>query len=209
MRSAAIAVLATLLLAACGSSSKPAANSAPPTTNPPPTTTPGSSSSVTTATASTPTATTTTTAGASTLCRASGLAISFLGQQGATGHGELGFAVRNTSSSSCHTFGYPGIQFLDGAGRALPTVSTRTTQDFFGNTSEERLVIAPGQSFSFRIGVTHSGSGGSNAGCTTAAAVGVIPPDDTFTLHVNIPQGAYECGTATVSPVRPGNSAYP
>jgi hypothetical protein len=37
----------------------------------------------------------------------------------------------------------------------------------------------------------------------------VIPPDDTATLRTSIPDGAYECRTATVSPLRPGDSAYP
>jgi hypothetical protein len=49
----------------------------------------------------------------------------------------------------------------------------------------------------------------SSAGCTTASGISVIPPDDTSSLHTTMPQGAYECGTATVSPVRPGRSAYP
>jgi hypothetical protein len=36
----------------------------------------------------------------------------------------------------------------------------------------------------------------------------VIPPDDTASITAPIPNGAYECGTATVSPLRPGESAY-
>ena len=138
---------------------------------------------------------------------AAGLALSFLGGQGATGHGELGFMLRNTSSASCRTFGYPGVQFLDRSGAPLPTDSTRTTHDFFGSTPAVALVVAPGASVSFRLGVTHGAS--SSAGCTTAYRLQVIPPNDTATLEVSIPQGAYECGTATVSPLRPGNTAYP
>src|SRR5437763_14272642 len=55
------------------------------------------------------------------LCRASTLALSFLGQQGAAGHGELGFALRNTGSVTCHTSGFPGVLWLDRSGRGLPT----------------------------------------------------------------------------------------
>ncbi len=130
-----------------------------------------------------------------------------MGQQGATGHGELGFALRNTGSSSCATFGFPGVLFLNRAGGPLPTASTRTTHDFFGSTPAVALVIAPGASASFRLGVTHGIS--SSAGCTTAYGLQVIPPNDTAALRVTIPGGAYECGTATVSPLRPGDSAYP
>ncbi len=141
-------------------------------------------------------------------CRAAGLSLSSLGQQGATGHGELGFALRNTGSSSCSTIGYPGIQFLDRSGAALPTVPTHTTHDFFGSAPLRGLVVGAGQTVSFRLGVTHGI--GSGAGCTTAYGLQVIPPNDTASLRVTIPDGgAAECGTATVSPLRPGAGAYP
>jgi hypothetical protein len=130
----------------------------------------------------------------------------YLGGQGATGHGELGFSLTNTSGSSCHTFGYPGVQFLAGSGAALPTKSTRTTSDFFGKTPLAGLTVVANSPVSFRLGVTH-GAGGS-AGCTTAAELQVIPPNDTHTLVVKIPGGAYECGTATVSPLQPGTTAF-
>lgn len=149
----------------------------------------------------------TTTAAAARPCAAPSLKLSFLGQQGATGHGELGFALRNTDSSSCSTFGYPGVQFLDRAGAALPTVATHTTSDFFGHTGLHALALAAGQSASFRLGVTHGA--GSSAGCTTADALRVIAPNDTATLTVAIPDGATECATATVSPLQPGGAGYP
>ena len=139
-------------------------------------------------------------------CRAADLALSFLGGQGATGHGELGFELRNISGKSCSTYGYPGVMFLDRAGNALPTNSTRTTHDFFGPIPAVDLVIAPGSGASFRLGVTHGIN--SSAGCTTTYALQAIAPNDTATLRTTIPQGAYECGTATVSPLRPGTSAY-
>jgi hypothetical protein len=69
------------------------------------------------------------------------------------------------------------------------------------------LVVAPNGAVSFRVGVTHGIN--SSAGCTTAYGLSVIPPDDTSSLRVRIPQGAYECRAATVSPLRPGASAYP
>jgi hypothetical protein len=137
---------------------------------------------------------------------ASTLSLSVLGQQGAAGHGELGFALRNTSAHSCHTFGYPGILFLSRSGASLPTVSSRTTHDFFGSAPESALVLSPGSIASFRVGVTHGIS--SSAGCATAAALQAIPPDDTATLRVTIPGGAYECGSATVSPLQAGSGAY-
>ena len=167
---------------------------------------------MTPATATTPTgaATTGSDGGAATSgpagCRAAGLTASFLGGQGATGHGELGFALRNTGSGPCSTGGYPGVQFLGSGGAALPTVPTHATTDFFGSTPERALVVAAGQSVSFRLDVSHGS--GSGADCHTASALQIIAPNDTATLTATIPGGALECGAAIVSPVAPGDSAY-
>jgi hypothetical protein len=142
------------------------------------------------------------------LCRAGNLALTFLGQQGALGHGVIGFALRNTGSASCHTFGYPGILWLSKSGTPLPTTPIRTTRDFFGPAPLASLTVAPDGTVSFRLGVTHMSTGGGTAGCTTAAALQVIPPNDTSTLRVTIPNGAFECRTTTVTPLRPGKSAF-
>jgi hypothetical protein len=213
MRIRAVLILAcTLALAACGTSSRSSSGVAnrQPTTSPataPTTTQTSSTATSTTPTGSASTPTSTSSPTASTACTAADLALSYLGGQGATGHGELGFALRNTSGSTCHTYGYPGVLFLDRAGKALPTDSTRTTQDFFGSAPEQKLVVAPGQTVSFRLGVTHGAA--SPVGCTTAYGLQVIPPDDTATLHVTIGNGgAYECRTATVSPLQQGTSAF-
>jgi hypothetical protein len=201
---ALIVLVCALALTACGSSSSSSSTAG------------GTASQIATAAstptstaAGTPAATTTTTAVASGggICRAADLSLSFLGQQGATGHGELGFKLHNTSARRCTTFGYPGILFLGKAGQSLPTVPMHTTHDFFGMAPLADVAVAPGASVSFRLGVTHGAS--STVGCTTAYGLQVIPPNDTATLRVNIPDGAYECRTATVSPVRPGVSAYP
>jgi hypothetical protein len=123
------------------------------------------------------------------------------------GHGEIGFALRNTSNVSCRTYGYPGILFLDQGGHPLPTIPHRTTSDFFGSSPAVPLVIAPGGSASFRLDVGH-GVATSN-GCATAYALQVIPPNDTATLRTALPNGAYECRDANVSPLRAGVTAYP
>jgi hypothetical protein len=140
-------------------------------------------------------------------CVAADLSLSFLGQQGGLGHGLLGFTLRNKSASSCRTGGYPGVLFLDSSGRGLTTASQRVTHDFFGTAPVVPIVLDPGQSTSFRLGTTHVPQG--SATCTTAAALQVIPPNDTATLKTTIPNGAYECQALTVSPLRPGVSAYP
>jgi hypothetical protein len=201
---ATVFVVLGALLAGCGTSTTTTVISSPAASS----TTTGQASSSTTTTPQSSTATTTTaTATGPRACVAADLTLSFLGQQGATGHGLLGFALRNHSAKSCKTFGYPGVLFLDKSGRPLPTVATRTTHDFFGPAPELNLVLAPGQRASFRLGVLHGVV--PNVPCATAYALQVIPPDDTATLRTALDGGAYECKTATVSPLRPGRSAYP
>lgn len=217
-----LAVVAATALAAgvsgCGGSKNTADQAVVPVapstisqtaTTPPPTATTGTSTALSSTSTTTGTTTATTPAGAAApLCTAGRLSLSYLGGQGATGHGELGFALRNTGSGPCRTYGFPGVTFLDARGNALQTVSQRTTRDFFGSVPETHLTLAPGQQASFRLGVTHVSSGGGSS-CTTAAGLAVIPPDDTATLRVTIAGGSYECGTASVSPLASGTSVYP
>ncbi len=201
---AAIACVAALALSACGGSGGGGSTTSASSVSSASTTAPSTSTS---GAPTAPKTTPGTTISRPPFCDAARLTVSFLGQQGATGHGLLGFAVRNRSSRACHTYGFPGVLFLDRAGRPLPTHTTRVTRDFFGVAPEVRLILAPGHSASFRVGVTHGMT--STVGCTTAYGLQVIPPDDTATLRTHIPMGAYECRTATLSPLRPGRSAYP
>jgi hypothetical protein len=208
MRRALVLPLA-LLLGACGSSGGGTSPSAQaPTAAPPTTIAAAPTTQATTASATASTTTTTSTAAPATpACTASTLSLSFVGQQGGMGHGEIGFARRNTSSSSCRTYGYPGILFLDRNGNALPTIPHHTTRDFFGSGPAVPLVIAPGAGASFRLDVGHGVA--TSSGCATAYGLQVIPPNDTATLRTSIPNGAYECRDANVSPLRAGESAYP
>ena len=200
-----------VLLAACGSSAGGSAGSsttaaAGTATTTAPQTTSATSTASTSSTTTTTTAPTTAAADRSP-CRAANLALSFLGQQGGMGHGEIGFRLRNTGANACRTYGYPGILFLGRHGGALPTIPHHTTNDFFGSTPAVPVVIAPGQSASFRLDVGH-GVATAN-GCATAYGLQVIPPNDTATLRTTIPNGSYECRDANVSPVQPGASAFP
>lgn len=199
-----------VLLAACGSSaggssassSTAAASTATTATHPV-----TSSTSQTASTSTTSTTAPTTASADRAPCRSANLALSFLGQQGGMGHGEIAFKLRNTSAGNCRTYGYPGILFLDRQGHPLPTIPHHTTNDFFGSTPAAPLLIAPGHSASFRLDVGH-GVATAN-GCATAYGIQVIPPNDTATLRTTIPNGSYECRDANVSPLQAGTSAYP
>jgi hypothetical protein len=201
MRRAAVVLALVLLVgvaSACGSSKSSSTSRAP--------TTPTSAATTATVTRTVTTSTTAPKPSGPGLCRASTLALSFLGQQGATGHGELGFALKNTGSVTCHTSGFPGILWLDKSGHGLPTTPQRVTTDLAGSVPVVSLNVAPGSTVSFRVFVTHGAV--PNLPCTTASGLQVIPPNDTATLHVSIPGGAFECKQTTVSPLRPGRSAF-
>src|SRR5947209_5793375 len=181
MRRATLSVVLTtgvLLAAACGSASTNATTPASPATSTPsaPVTTTTAPTTVTSTSPTTPSAQVSTTPVGPPPCRAADLSLSFLGGQGAAGHGELGFALRNTGNVACTTIGYPGIEFLDKGGGDLPTIPAHTTQDFFGSVPKQPLTVAPGATVSFRLGLTHGAA--STRGCNTAFGLQVIPSND-------------------------------
>jgi Protein of unknown function (DUF4232) len=208
---AAAAVIAALVVAACGGSN----NTSDQT---------GGGSQVTVTktviqTASTPsrntgtgpqtnttaTKTSTTSAAVGNACTASDLTPSYLGSNGAAGTIVLGFALKNTGSTTCHTYGWPGVQFLSSSGAGLATHTTRTTGDVVGSTPAAVLTLAPGDEASFRMVTSDMGAGGGS--CPTASALQIYAPDDTVTMKVAVP-GVAACGKATLSPMMAGASAF-
>jgi hypothetical protein len=206
IRATMICALAALALAGCGGSGAATSSSVSTSAAAGSSAQTSSSTATTTVTTTPTTSSSTSTVAGTPACVASMLALSSLGGNGATGHIELGFALRNTSSGACHTYGYPGILFLGAGGQPLTTNTTRTTHDFFGSLPLAALTVAAGQEVSFRVGT--SDVTGSGPSCTTAHALQVIAPDDTATLRVTLQNGTYECGNATVSPLQPGTSAF-
>jgi hypothetical protein len=206
LRCLPLALLCAAALAACGSSVQTTSRSAPAATATTVTRTVTGSGPATTSATTTATATQTQTAASIPRCVAAGLALESLGGSAATGHALLAFSLRNTTSHRCATGGYPGVLFLDAAGRGLPTVPDHTTADFFGQTVLRPLVVAPGGVVSFRLGVSDVSSGDSSAGCVSAKGVQVIAPDDTATLRLT--RAVYECGgKVSVSPLQAGVAA--
>jgi trimeric autotransporter adhesin len=138
-------------------------------------------------------------------CRAANLTPSYLGSNGAAGTIVLGFALKNTGATTCHTYGWPGVEFLSSSGAALATHATRTTGDVVGSTPAGVLTLAPGDEASFRMVTSDMAAGGGS--CPTASALQIYAPDDTVTMKVGVP-GVAACGKATLSPMMPGASAF-
>jgi hypothetical protein len=115
-RSSIAALLAALALGACGSSHVAATSSS-------------SSSSSSSRAAS----------------RCSALITVYVGTQGATGHLEVTFSLRNVSKRTCRIAGYPAARLLDAAGRRLPMTIQRG-HGFFPDTlrAPRSITLAPG-----------------------------------------------------------------
>jgi hypothetical protein len=176
------------------------------------TTSPASGATVSTATITQPDSggagLTTVTTAAAAQCTAADLTAAAVPPNGATGTVVLGFTLKNTSAQACGTYGWPGIAFVDAAGSAVATQSTRTTADILGSTPPIRFTLPPAGEASFRITVHDSNDQGGEAGCGSYRTVQIIAPDDTATMRVTLPDGPAEvCGAAAISPLEPGTSA--
>jgi hypothetical protein len=140
-------------------------------------------------------------------CVADDLKPTALPPNSAPGTTVLGITLTNTGSQACHTYGWPGVTFVDSAGRAVSTLTTRSTHDVLGSTPATSFTIAPGAEASFRVTV-HDAGGGSQNGCADYSELQIIAPDDTATMDVELPDGAVQtCGNVAVSAVEPGTSA--
>jgi hypothetical protein len=206
LRLSSVAVAGTLLVAACGGSSGVKTIVETQTVTRVVTSSPQITTTTAPLTPTTATKTTTTAFAHGTACTASDLTPTFLGSNGAAGTIELGFALKNTGATACHTYGWPGVQFQTSAGVALPTNARRTTSDLLGSTPANVLTLQPGQEASFRMIASDSAAGGRS--CRNARQLQIYAPDDTATMTVPVTGGVPACGTATLSPMLPGASAF-
>jgi len=197
--------IAAACVSGCGGGSSSTAADHASTSVPPP----AQTVTKTVTTASSPTTTgsgTTTTAASNPPCTASDLGLTFLGSNGATGNVVLYLELRNSGTVPCHTYGYPGVEFLAADGSGINTVTTRTIHDILGNTPETAIELAPNERSTFRMVVAVNGP---ESICTNATGLQVIAPNDTQTMRVAFPNPILQCGKTTVSPLEPGLGAVP
>ena len=165
-RSAALLLVGVgILLTACGSSSSTSTTTTTATTATTiPTTTAPTSGSSTTSTTSGP---------KTTGCATSNLSISFGSPNGTAGAIHYLLTYRNSGTSTCTLFGYPGVSFLAADGSQIGSPAQRSSGD-----SVQSVVVAPGASAYSGVMVTDPGI----PPCTssgTATRVRVFPPGET------------------------------
>lgn len=167
---------AAIALGACGGGHSSSSNSPPATTSQnPPTTSAGSARARSGGVA------------AITRCSSAQLHLSFGGTQGATGHMEATFVLRNVSGSACTLRGYPGAQMYDPAGGALPTHVQRGG-GFFPDThlAVRRVSLAPGGHASFGLSFVTAREFAGGKPCPTAARLDSVPPNAYQPLRVSL-----------------------
>jgi hypothetical protein len=103
--------------------------------------------------------------------------------------------LTNVSHHACHTYGYVGMQFLDGHGRPLPTHVMRDH-----SRQPHRVVLAPGHRATATLHWTVIPSTIDPHGqCGPAPRrVQITPPDQTTHLTIRWP-GGQVCGRGRVS----------
>jgi hypothetical protein len=139
-------------------------------------------------------------------CAPQQLGLAYLGSQGATGHIEASFQLRNASQKQCTLFGYPGAQMLGANGNLLPTHVQRGGS-FFTETrrAPHTVSLAPGEAARFVFGYSDNPEYGGGKACPQAVKLEVTPPNTYSRLAVSMPAGANSfapCGGVLVaSPV--------
>jgi hypothetical protein len=143
-------------------------------------------------------------------CAKSQMTINAAGTGAGLGHVGVLFTLRNTSTTRCRLYGYPGLQLLSSSGQALPTTVVRaaTGAYLFPAVVPHWVSLPPGAvgSFDLQYGDNPVGAAASEpyaTACPAATQVEVTLPnaDD----HAVVPASMAPCGgQVLVSPVVPG-----
>ena len=129
-----------------------------------------------------------TTAGA-VACTTGRLALSLGSPSGTAGATHYELLFRNSSSSSCMLYGYPGVSFLTSAGQQIGAPATREP-----GTTIHTVALAPGSRAQADLAVTDPGIP-PYAGQSVAKYVRVYPPGNTQSVNVTAPGTLEVCSS--------------
>jgi Protein of unknown function (DUF4232) len=150
----------------------------------------------TTTTTSSATTSTTTTSPVVATCQVSDLRIATTGQGGAAGTQEVTFSLTNTSTTSCPTYGYPGMLLVRTTGAALPTTVIRGGSLTFEDIAPTHVTLGPGLTAYFNLGFTDVQT--ATTTCSSTHTVEVTPPTNTTHATVNVGLGIDACDNGTL-----------
>jgi hypothetical protein len=121
-------------------------------------------------------------------CGAARLHLSYAGVQGATGHLELTFALRNASARPCRLRGYPAARLVGAKGRMLPMQVSRGG-GFFPDArrAARTIVLAPGARARFGLSfVTNNEYAHAHVCRSASAAQAAVPGSAGRWLRVSL-----------------------
>lgn len=144
-------------------------------------------------------------AGAAPACTISRLAVSIGGQQGGDGHSSGAIRFRNTGTSACRLYGYPGVAALDSPGKQIAQ-ARRTPRGYMGGLGSSQhtptaVTLAPGHTASALVEADNAASNGNS--CGTVPALLVTPPNETHHVKLSWHGG---CSGFQIHPVVTGDS---
>lgn len=137
-------------------------------------------------------------------CPSGGLRLTFLASQGATGHLEVTFALRNASGTMCTLRGYPGARLLDAAGHSI-VMRLKRGGGFFPDTLSppSRVLLAPRASARFGLSFVTNNEYAGTRRCVRATALESVPPGAAGALRISLTGGGVPmivpCGTQLVT----------
>jgi hypothetical protein len=197
-------------LVGCSGGTTSATHSTKPKKSSSSTTSTAKSATTTPSTTPTTAATTpgsTTPSSGTTTCMVSNLVLSQSGSGGGAGTLEVTYALRNSGSTTCTLYGYPGAQMFDSSGSPIKTTVVPGGNYPFTNFTPALVSLAAGASGYFNLGYTDVPSGGETS-CPTASNLKVIPPNDYTQLTVAFHNVVCNDGTLTLSPVFSSTSPH-
>jgi hypothetical protein len=137
------------------------------------------------------------------------LALSSTGSQGAAGHLEVAFALRNLAGHGCTVRGYPRVVLLDSQ-RRRQAVGVIDGSGFFPDTQlrPRSVVVPPGGSALFSLSFVDAAELARGA-CVTTTWLEITPPGDAKALEIaaaggNVSRFAPCGGRLYASPVYAG-----
>ena len=136
-------------------------------------------------------------------CRTSVLSVKIEQQEGTAGTHYFDMWLRNNSSARCAVRGYPGVSFIDAAGKQVGAAADRDPLSMppdAVSASGATVVLAKGGVALFAIGVVDPGAlpGCDQSTMAKSLTWRIYPPDNTVALLVVLPPSMEACDNPSV-----------
>lgn len=119
-------------------------------------------------------------------CTNAALAVSHSSSQSGLGHSSFVLLFKNTSSSTCTLYGYPGLDALNASGHILAH-ATRTLNGYMGGAHAVRTItVRPGH-YASATSEWWNFNPVNNGACTFSRSVATTPPNTARNVRLGVP----------------------